>query len=186
MIKSILTILLIVLLLTLASRYLLAVEEEYTNQLLNTPEQLHYSHQFKNFSLTNTNSSGETQSIIHSPATRMLTEQHQTLMDDPEMVMYRDNQPPIIITAKFAQVLHADNLTSLQDSVKVTMANKNNDDIVMTTEQLTLNNLTQTAKTHLPATITHGKGNLHGTGVEFNPHTQQIKFLNQVRGIYEQ
>jgi lipopolysaccharide export system protein LptC len=26
---------------------------------------------------------------------------------------------------------------------------------------------------------------MQGVGLEFNPHTQQIKFLNKVRGIYE-
>ena len=186
MIKLIFTLLLIGLVLMFTSRYLVAVEKEYTSQLLNTPEQIHYSHQFKNFSMTNTSASGKAQSVIRSPVTHMLTEQQQTLMDHPEMIMYRDNEPPIIITAKLAQVFHADNQTSLQDNVKVTMPNKNNDNIVMTTEQLTLDNLTQTAKTHLPATIIHGKGNMQGVGVEFNPHTKQIKFLTQVRGIYEQ
>lgn len=186
MIKPTLILLFSALSITIISRYLLSVEERYTSQLLNNPAQQHFSHQFKNFSLTNTNISGEAQSIIRSPATRMLTAENKTLMDDPEMLMYREQEPPIIITAQHAQVFHSDNLTDLQKNVKVTMPDKSNNNIVMTTEQLTLNNRTQSAKTDLPAKIVHGKGNMQGTGLEFDIHTKQIKFLNNVRGIYEQ
>ena len=65
------------------------------------------------------------------------------------------------------------------------MPDKHDNNIVMTTEQLTLDNATQSANTDLPATIVHSKGNMSGIGLEFNPRTKQIKFLNKVRGIYE-
>ena len=185
MIKSTLILVIISLTILVTGRYLLSVEKQYTSQLLSSSEQLHYSHQFKGFSLTKTNASGAPESIIHSPSTHMVTEQQKTLMDDPEMIMYRDQEPPIVITAKHAEVQHANNLTSLHKNVKVIMPGNNNKNIVMTTEQLTLDNHTQTAKTELPATIIHGRGNMSGTGVEFNPHSKQIKFLNNVSGVYE-
>jgi len=185
MIKPLLILLLFSLTITIIGRYLLSVEKEYTKQLLSNPQQLYYSHQFKNFSLTNTNTHGEAQSIIYSPSTRMLTEEQKSLMDDPKIIMYREQEPPIEITSNHAQIFHNEHLTSLQDNVRVTMPGENKNNIIMTTEQLTLDNRTQTAKTDLPATILHGKGNMQGTGLEFNPHTKQIKFLNKVRGIYE-
>lgn len=186
MIKPLLILLLLSLTIMIVGRYLLSVEKEYTKQLLSNPQQLYYAHQFKNFSLTNTSPNGEIQSTIYSPSTRMLTEEQKSLMDDPKILMYREQEPPIEITSNHAQIFHNENLTSLEDNVKVTMPDKNNNVIVMTTEQLTLDNSTQTAKTDLPATIIHGKGNMQGTGLEFNPHTKQIKFLNKVRGIYGQ
>jgi LPS export ABC transporter protein LptC len=186
MIKSVFILFGIAIAISLAGRYLFSVEKEYTSQLINEPEQLYYSHQFKGFSLTNTNIEGTAQSVIHSPSTRVMTQENKTFMDDPKLIMYREEEAPIVITANHAVVLHADNQTLLKRNVKVTMPNNSNNNIVMTTEQLTLNNHDQTAKTDLPATIIHGKGNMHGTGLEFNPNTKQIKFLNKVRGIYEQ
>ena len=187
MIKSLLILLLIVITTYLLSRHLLMVEKEYTAQLLNNPEQLHYAHQFKNFTLTNTDSQGNAQSIIHSPTTNTLSAQQKTLMQEPKIIMQGEQEAaPIIITAKQAEIFHLENQTLLRDDVKVTLHNDaNNKNIVMTTEQLTLNNSTQTATTELPAKIVHSRGTMQGTGVEFNPHTKQIKFLNNVRGIYE-
>jgi len=185
MIKSILILTSMGLFVWAIHQHLNSVELEYTSLLLNNSEQQDFSHQFNTFTLTNTNSSGEIQSIIHSPTTRMLNAEQITLMDNPKFIMHRKNETPIVITAKQAKVLHAYNQTSLQDNVKVVMNEENQNDIVMTTEQLTIDNKTQQAKTDLPATLTHAKGNMHGTGVEFNPNNKQIKFLSKVRGIYE-
>lgn len=185
MIKSVLIVLLLCIAILILSRYLLMVEKEYTAQLLNNPEQLHYAHQFKDFALTNTSKQGIVQSIIRSPSTHTLSAKRKSIMDKPEMIMYREKESPIIITANQAEVLHLDNKTLLSDNVKVTMSSNNNKNIIMTTQKLILNNTTQMATTDLPATIIHDRGNMHGTGVEFNPHTKQIKFLNNVRGVYE-
>lgn len=185
MIKSILIFSTIIVTMTLMSRYLLSVEQEYTKLLQYHPEQLQYTHQFKGFSLTNTNMQGKAQSVIHSPKTRVFNEQQKTIMDNPKMIMHREQEPPIVITAKYAEVLHIQNLTTLHDNVKVAMTNNNNKKVIMATEQLTLDNLTQTASTDLPATIVHDKGHMQGTGVEFNPKAKRIKLLNNVRGVYE-
>ena len=185
MIKTLLIILSCVAIIAAAGRYLQVIESDYSSQLQNTPEQQHYSHQFKNFALTNTDALGNAQSTIYSPATQLLAAEQKTLMDSPKMTMYRDQQPPIVITANSAEVFHQLNITILSDNVHASMPDQNNRNIVMTTEQLTLDNVSQSARTDLPASIVHGKGHMHGVGLEFNPHTQQIKFLNKVRGTYE-
>ena len=186
MIKALLISLSFVAIIAATGRYLLVVESEYSSQLQNTSdEQLHYIHQFKNFALTQTNNLGEAQSVIHSPSTRSLVAEQKTLMDSPKVTMYRDQEPPMIITADSAEVLHQKNITLLNSNVKLSMPDKHDNNIVMTTEQLTLDNATQSANTDLPATIVHSKGNMSGIGLEFNPRTKQIKFLNKVRGIYE-
>lgn len=185
MIKLLLITLSLASIIALAASYLMTVESNYSNLLQNSPEQQHYTHKFKDFALTNTNKSGNAQSIVHSPSTELLVAEQKTLMDSPEITMYRDQQAPIVITANSAEVLHLQNMTILSDDVKISMPDQRSSGIVVTTEQLSLDNSTQSAKTTFPATIIHGKGNMHGTGLEFNPHTQQIKFLNDVRGIYE-
>ncbi len=185
MIKTLLITLSFVAIIAATGRYLLAIESNYSSQLQNTLEQQHYTHQFKNFALTHTNELGEAQSVIYSPSTRSLIAEQKTLMDSPKVTMYRDQEPPMVITADTAEVFHQQNITVLNNNVHLSMPDKYNKDIVMMTEQLTLDNVTQSAKTNLPATIIHGRGNMSGTGLEFNPHTKQIKFLNKVRGIYE-
>jgi LPS export ABC transporter protein LptC len=185
MIKTLLTTFSCIAIIAAAGRYLLAIEADYSSQLQATPEQQHYTHQFKNFALTRTNHLGKPQSVIHSPSTRSLVADQKTLMDSPRMTMYRDPELPMIITADSAEVFHQKNITVLNNNVNLSMPDKRNKNIIMETEQLTLDNVTQIANTDLPATIVHGKGNMRGIGLEFNPHTKQIKFLNEVRGIYE-
>jgi LPS export ABC transporter protein LptC len=185
MIKMLLIISSFVAIIAATGGYLLAIESDYSNQLQNAPEQQHFTHQFKNFELTNTNNLGEAQSVIRSPSTQLLPAEQKTLMDSPKMTMYREHEPPIIITANSAEVFHQQNITVLNNNVNVSMPDQRNNITLMKTEQLTLDNTSQSAKTDLPATIVHGKGNMRGTGLEFNPHTKQIKFLNKVRGTYE-
>ncbi len=108
-----------------------------------------------------------------------------TIMNQPNMVMHRNNEAPIIITANTADVLHNKNITVLQENVIVNMPDKSNNPVTLSTEELIVDNLTQTANTDKPARILHGKGKMHGTGLEFNPHNKNIKFLSKVRGTYE-
>jgi len=185
MIKTLLISLSFVAIIAAAGHYLQAIESEYSSQLQHSPEQQHYTHQFEDFSLTNTNNLGEAQSVIYSPATQFLVADQKTLMDSPKITMYRDQQAPIVMTANSAEVFHQQDVTILKNNVHVSMPDQNRKSIVMTTEELTLDNVSQSAKTDLPASIVHGKGTMHGVGLEFDPHTQQIKFLNKVRGTYE-
>ncbi len=185
MIRTLLITLSCVAIMAVVGRYLLVIESDYSSQLQSTPEQQHYTHQFKNFSLITTNDLGDKQSVIYSPATQLLVAEQKTLMDSPKITLYRDQQAPIIMTANSAEVLHQENVTILSEDVRVSMPNQSNKNIIMTTQQLTLDNTSQSARTNLPASIVHGKGNMHGVGLEFNPHTQQIKFLNKVHGTYE-
>lgn len=185
MIKPILITLLVAATVTVTSRYLLSVESEYTSQLLNEPEQQHFAHEFKNFSLTNTNTDGHAQSYIYAPQTRFSMADQKTIMDSPEMIMNLHQESPITITANSAEILHEKHMTVLKNNVNVSISNQSNHDVRMTTEELTLDNVLQIAKTDLAASIYQGKGIMHGTGLEFNPNTKQIKFLNKVRGTYE-
>ena len=185
MIKTLIISLSFAAIIAAAGSYLQAIESEYSSQLQSSPEQQHYTHEFKNFSLTNTNEHGKAQSVIYSPATQLLVAEQKTLMNSPEITLYREQQLPILMTANSAEVFHQENITVLNNNVRVSMPDQNRKSMVMTTEKLTLNNASQSAKTDLPASIVHGKGTMHGVGLEFDPHTQQIKFLNKVRGTYE-
>tara|TARA_R110002096_G_scaffold356666_1_gene549911 strand:- start:878 stop:1438 length:561 start_codon:yes stop_codon:yes gene_type:complete len=185
MIKTLLISLTFAATIAATGRYLLAIESDYSSQLQDPSEQQQYTHQFKHFTLTQTNNLGEAQSVIYSPSTHSLATDQKTLMDSPKVTMYRTQEPPMIITADSAEVFHLKNITLLNDNVNLSMPDKDHNNAVMMTEQLTLDNITQSAKTDLHATIIHSKGNMSGTGLEYNPHTKQIKFLNKVRGIYE-
>lgn len=166
-------------------QHLHGVEQDYTSQLQTDGTQQYFSHVYKNFLLINTNENGNVQSEMSSPLTNYTVSEQKTVMDKPNMIMHRDNEPPIVITANTADVLHDKNITVLQENVIVNMPDKSNNPVKLTTEELIVNNISQTATTDKPASISHGKGNMHGTGLEFNPHNKQIKFLSKVRGSYE-
>ncbi len=170
---------------TFLFNHLKKVEQDYTGQLQSDGTQQHFSHVYKNFTLSNTNEDGDVQSEISSPLTNYSVSDHMTIMNQPNMVMHRNNEAPIIITANTADVLHNKNITVLQENVIVNMPDKSNNPVTLSTEELIVDNLTQTANTDKPARILHGKGKMHGTGLEFNPHNKNIKFLSKVRGTYE-
>ena len=166
-------------------KYLHNVEADYTSQLQTDGAQQNFAHVYKNFALTNTNIKGNIQSQLVSPRTNFSASEQKTIMTQPEMIMHRGNELPIVITANTADVFHSKNITILQDNVIVNMPDKSSNTIRLTTEQLTVDNVSQNASTDKPAKISHGKGRMNGTGLEFNPHNKQIKFLSKVHGSYE-
>lgn len=185
MIRLLLSAIVFLGLISLASSHLSSVETEFSRQLLTSTEQQHFLHEFKNFSLSNTDPSGKVSSVIQSPHTEFIPAQQETLMATPEMTMQNDQGSPTTLTANSATVIHEKNITVLEKNVIVHLSKNNQKDIKVNTEKLILNNTTQTATTDLPASIFHGNGEMHGTGLKYNPKTQQITFLNNVRGYYK-
>ena len=170
-------------LITLATRYLLNVDSVYTALLSDDEEQHQFTHEFEKFTLTNTDTNGNVESVIFSPQTYLDTTSQITTMETPEIEMAGNPASPIKITADSAEIFHHDNITLLKDNVKVNVANEQN--IRMSTDQLTLNHEQQLASTDLPATVLYSKGRMQGTGLEFKFDATQIKFLEDVHGTYE-
>ena len=170
---------------TFLYHHLKNVETDYTSQLQTDGTQQNFAHVYKNFSLTNTGVKGDIQSQILSPHTNYSASEHKTIISQPEMMMHRNDAAPIAITAESADVFHNNHITVLQDNVIVTMTEKSSNTVTLTTEELTIDNISQIAHSDMPAKISHGNGKMHGTGLEFNPHNKQIKFLSNVRGSYE-
>ncbi len=183
--KSIILLITVFVVIGFTYRYLLNIETDYMSQLQSNGEKQYFSHIYKNFSLTNTDVQGKVKSEIFSPQTNYAVADKKTIMHTPKMIMHRGKDKPISITADSADVFHETNTTVLQKNVVVTMPDQRNKNIELTTEELTIDNKLQTASTDKRATIEHGKGKMHGTGLEFNPNTQRIKFLNKVSGSYE-
>lgn len=183
MIKAILIIFTAVMLTFLTARYLLNVEATYTALLSDDEEQHKFTHEFEDFTLTNTDVDGKLESVIYSPHTYLDTSDQVTMMETPQIEMADDEGSPINITSHTAEVFHQDNITLLEGDVRVKIMNDQN--IEMSTDKLTLDHRKQLASTELPATITHDKGKMQGTGLEFKFDASQVKFLANVRGTYE-
>ena len=167
----------------LTARYLLKIDAEFTALLSDDEEHHEFAHEFENFTLINTDKNGNVESIIYSPQTYLDTIQQITTMEAPEIEMASDQSAPAKITADIGEVFHQSNITLLQDNVKVSIANEQN--IRMSTDELTLDHNQQLASTDLPATVLYSKGQMQSTGLEFQFDGTKIKFLNNVRGIYE-
>ena len=172
-------------LIALAARHLLAVEIDFSRQLISPGQAQYFLHEFKNFALTNTGADGKINSVIKSPQTEFMPAQQKTLMVSPHITIHSQQQPPALMTAASAQVLHAKNITMLEKNVVVRLGEKNTQNIIMNTQKLLLDNTSRTAKTDLPASVFHRQGEMHGIGLEFDPQTRKITFLNHVRGHYK-
>lgn len=163
-----------------AFHHLLGVESDYQNQL--SDSQQHFFHEFEELTRTNTDANGQITSIIHSDLSYYNAAKQTTLMSSPHITKTRKSKSPVTITALTAEINHKNGVTTLKDSVNVMINDGQN--IHINTEELTLDNAKQLAKTDLPATISHSQGIMHGIGLEFKFDTNKIKFLQNVRGTY--
>ena len=183
MIKASLILVAVILLVIITGRYLLNVEITYTALLSDNKEHHQFTHEFEAFTLTNTDANGQPESVIYSPQTYLDTTHQITTMQTPRIEMTDNEGAPINIRAHTAEVFHQTGITVLQGDVLVKVMNDQN--IEMSTDKLTLDHNQQLARTDLPATVTHDKGTMRSTGLEFKFDASQIKFLANVRGTYE-
>lgn len=183
MLKTILIFLLATVLVALVTHHLRKLETHFSQQLLQGTEQPETTHVFTQFSLTSTDSGGTVESVIQSPHTRHVVNQYQTQLESPTMLIYRENQTPVKLTADSAVVDHQTNITTLINNVNVSM--EENKRLHMTTDILTVDNADRTAKTDAPASIFYGNSRMNGVGLEFEFDNKKVKFLNKVHGTYE-
>ena len=173
-------------LVTLATQYLRAVETEFSQQLLQGSEQPETIHIFNQLILTNTDEEGTVESQLQSPNTRYIVSEQKSRLERPTMLVYRQNKAPVKISAETATIDHQTNTTILQYHVDVSIQDQDNAPLRMTTELLHVDNKAQFATTPVAAQIIYGNSRMRGTGLELDLENKQVKFLNNVRGFYEQ
>ena len=183
MIKTILIFALAVIFITLATFHLRQIEAHFSQQLLHGTEQPETTHVFTQFALTRTNANGVAESIVQSPNTRHIINQHQTQLESPTMLIYRDRQAPVKLSADSAVIDHQEDTTTLKANVDVSVIE--NKHLRMTTDILTIDNTNRVASTDALANIFYGNSHMNGSGLVFEFDTKKIKFLNKVQGTYE-
>lgn len=184
MIKAILILFVAIIIVLITGRYLLDVEATYLALLSDNKEHHEFTHEFKEFTLINTGADGKRESVIYSPQTYLDTTHQVTTMETPRIEMAGGTGSPVDIRANTAEVFHQKGITLLEGDVLVRVMNDQN--IVVSTEKLTLDHNQQLASTNLQATVIHDKGKMRSTGLEYRLSTNQVKFLANVRGTYEQ
>lgn len=165
--------------------YLQGVNQDFTAQLHVVHEQREMKHEFSDFTMHTTDINGEPEFQVSSPNTIFYADELRTDLDFPNMVLYRAGEQPINITSEFATIDHVKNLTTLLKNVDVAIPNRGDQPLFLETEKLLFNNVQQVATTDEYATISHGQSSMQGVGLEYDFSSKAIKFLNQVRGIYE-
>ena len=185
MLKTALIIALAILLIIFASQHLRRVNTQFSKQLLQGSEQAETVHVFTQFSLTNTNESGAIKSLVTSPNTRYIVSLQETQLESPHMLVYRDQQSPVKLTAESAIIDHQANITTLQKNVEVSIDENKNSPLSMKTDLLLIDNTKRVATTQSAASIYYGSSRMNGIGLEFDLDNKKIKFLDKVHGIYE-
>ena len=185
MLKTVLIIALATSLTVLTAQHLRRVDTQFSQQLLQGSEQAETIHVFTKLSLTNTNESGTAKSLVNSPYTRYIVSQQETQLESPHMLVYRDQQSPVKLTAESAIIDHQANTTTLQKNVNVSIDEDKNKPLRMTTDLLLIDNIKRVATTQSAASIYYGSSRMNGTGLEFDLDQKKIKFLDKVHGIYE-
>ena len=183
MIKTLLILLATIIVIVVTGRYLLNVETTYIALLSDNKEHHEFTHEFEEFTITNTDAVGKSESVIYSPQTYLDTSRQITTMEVPQIKLTNDEGTPVNITARIAEVFHEENITRLEGDVRVNVMNDQK--IEVSTEKLTLDHNQQMASTELPATVIYDKGKMRSAGLEYELTTNRVKFLANVRGIYE-
>ena len=101
------------------------------------------------------------------------------------MLVYRDQQSPVKLTAESAIIDHQANITTLQKNVEVSIDENKNSPLSMKTDLLLIDNTNRVATTQSAASIYYGSSRMNGIGLEFDLDNKKIKFLDKVHGIYE-
>ena len=184
MIKFIIFSMSIITIVFLSTTYLHGVDQHFSAQLVTETEQREMRHVFVDFKLVSTDKEGKTQHALRSPHTVFVADDNETHLDFPQMVLYREASQPIEINSNTATIDHTNNITTLFNNVEVTIPNDHRQTIQLNTEKLLFDNHKQRASTDQPVVVQHGKSSMQGVGMIYDFTSENITFLNQVRGIY--
>jgi len=116
--------------------------------------------------------------VEHDPIAR------KNLMDEPDIVLYREDQTTITLTALHGEMSDDRGLVKLAGDVRVRDNANPALPTLMKTELLRYHTDKDLAETDQKVTFSSGKNIMKSVGMEANLHSSQLKLLSNVRGIY--
>lgn len=107
-----------------------------------------------------------------------------TLIDNPNISMYRKNAP-WLVAAKKGTIQNTKDTIVLEDDVTIRSQNINEKEVMLTTDQLYIYPEARKAETGSPVTIRSESGIIRAVGMQADIDAKKIKLLSNVRGEHD-
>ncbi|MFV5213203.1 LPS export ABC transporter periplasmic protein LptC [Azonexus caeni] len=139
----------------------------------------------ENFEVRRLDEQGKLQYRLSAPQLRHFPEDDSSLITSPRLLAYRDDAPPLILTAGQAKVTARGETITLDDSVEITRAaTEKRPELNARTSTLTVEPETGKAHTDQAMTITLGASEISGVGARIDNKASTFELRSQVRGRY--
>ena len=153
-----------------------AIATEATSNYFNKSGQLSYTFTAKKLS----HFRSEDNAGLDTPSTNS----SYTLIESPHINMYRQNSP-WVVDADRGRITSGENVITLEDNVSIGSLDKDENNITMTTSQLTIYPNQKMAKTDKEVQINSTSGTITALGMEADLKKEKIKLLSKVRGSHD-
>lgn len=130
------------------------------------------------------NEEGELSSIMKSDEAKHYPVRNNALLINPNLLVYREDNPPWRLTADKGEYSMGDENLTLTQNVVITRNEASENPWTLKTESLTLLNKTRFITTQQPVTISDNFSTLDGTGMNAWVDDKKIELTSNVRGNY--
>lgn len=107
-----------------------------------------------------------------------------TLIDQPELIIYQNNEPWFVRAHK-GKITSANQNIELWQQVVLHHTNEEGMITTISTEKLNIDPVHKLAKTDEPVRISAQKAEIEGIGMDADLTAEKLTLLSQVRGIYD-
>lgn len=138
-----------------------------------------------NFEIRRLDDDGALRYRLRAPELKHFPGDEISEIRSPELIAYRQDTPPITITAGLARVSKGGDLVQLTDSVRVRReATPERAELLVSSPSLNVYPETGLAETDQAVTITQGASKLSGVGARIDNKASTFELRSQVRGQY--
>lgn len=133
---------------------------------------------------TEWNTQGQKALTLQSQKVEHLPAKAHSLLTSPHSIHYRDNQPPLEVTANSGQANDDNQRIDLAGNVVVHDNSVVQQPTIMRTQQLTIYQTQEYAETDKPVKITSAYGNMEGVGMDIQFQERRLNLHSRVKGIH--
>lgn len=139
----------------------------------------------ENFEIRRLDEQGKLQYRLSAPQLRHFPDDNSSQISAPRLLAYRDDAPPLTLTAGQARVSARGETIVLADGVEVVRAaSDKRPELKARTATLTVEPETGKAHTDQAMTITQGASEISGVGARIDNKASTFELRSQVRGRY--
>ena len=174
------------LLLLLAAIYWLSLQVQTNAPGASSGKRHDPDYMMDNFTATTLDTQGKIRFVMSAKKMWHTPDDDTTHLEAPQLASFTEEHPPLRITALMGELLHKDEAIYLRNDVTIVRpAYANKSELTFKTSYLHVVPNKDIADTDQPVTLIDARTTLHAVGMELDNKARSIKFLSQVKTVYE-